>query len=152
MNYEVVTRALLLLSVSLALTLGCGGGTTPAQDTGNGGLDAAAGEDAASADDAATVADAGTDAGSTDDAAQPTDTGASTGSDGGCLATLGALNNLCTDDTDCPAGFVCQTSNGIVASHSCQIRCDDPTFSCPCGTACSDHSDKGASWRQCDQL
>ncbi len=81
---------------------------------------------------------------------------AATTVDGGCLAIEGEMGVAC-DPADptahvCAAGFTCQANSGIVLTHSCQIRCDSSSFTCPCGTSCFDHSDKGSTWRQCDQL
>ena len=53
--------------------------------------------------------------------------------------------------SQCAGGFTCQGVSGIIFTQSCQIRCDDPGFACPCATHCMQHSDKtGVPWHQCD--
>ena len=137
--------------ISLGAASGCSGTTTVGSDAGGGGMDVGGGGmdvGTPGTDGGAPGSDGGTPG--SDSGTPGTDAGG--GADGGCLATLGALGQDCTTNGDCPSGFVCQPVNGFILTQSCQIRCDSPAFTCPCGTACMDHGDKVTSWRQCDQL
>jgi hypothetical protein len=49
-------------------------------------------------------------------------------------------------------GWVPSASPSAVSSlaETCQIRCDGDPCSCPLGTTCNEHTDKGSSWFRYD--
>lgn len=148
--------ALASLCVASGLVLaGCPSSeTAPAPDAGPPPADAPFVLDATAPLDAPVLVDAPggadvpvlADAPSTSDAAVLTDGGS-------CVPQVidtSAIGDACTGAGDCPTGYVCQALNGIVLTHSCQIRCDESDCACPAGTVCTDHADKAGAWRQCD--
>lgn len=60
-----------------------------------------------------------------------------------------AIGQKCVGNGDCPAGYTCQTINGIQAQHLCQILCEE-TCECPDGLSCVEVEDKlMIPWHQC---
>lgn len=79
-------------------------------------------------------------------------TGGSTGT-GPCtpLAADGSkIGATCGDDTNCPTGYTCHETAGIVVSKNCAILCEE-ACQCPMNLACVTKSDKAMTWKECDK-
>jgi hypothetical protein len=153
-------RSALFFTSLLFFVAGCPSSPGPAPVDGGGGSDAPSGLDAPSTTDGGDVADApstGTDAPSATDAPSTGTDAPVVSSDGGTCeqeaGNIAAIGTPCNSGgVTCPSGYVCQPFSGVVLTESCQIRCDGDPCSCPLGTSCNEHSDKGSSWFQCDVL
>lgn len=79
-------------------------------------------------------------------------TGGSTGT-GPCvpLAADGSkIGATCGDAIDCPTGYTCHATAGIVVSHNCAILCEEDC-QCPMNLPCVMKSDKAMTWKECDK-
>lgn len=73
--------------------------------------------------------------------------------DTGCAPlanNLSANGMRCTPSgSECPAGYACTVTSGVVASYACEIRCR-MDCECPSGSVCGTFTDKAGPRRRCE--
>jgi hypothetical protein len=83
-----------------------------------------------------------------------TDTGATGDTGSGTTSCMpiteddSAIGAMCLDNQDCPAGYTCFDSGGIVPSFNCEILCEEDC-DCPGQLECVEMNIKGQMWMQC---